>query len=325
MVKKPSAELVALLNEAVSRELQVSVQYILQYTKMEKILRKVRAENILLGKTTYEELGKKLKSMAIEEMKHAATIMERLYYLGADATSKADKVTIGSTLKDFMELGYKAEEEALALYMKIIKLAESEGDMETGQIFRKIYTDEEKHLFAFEENLNIDIKEGEGPADIESKHTKGYTPEYFALLNKAVAAEIGAIVQYTNQHEKASKLALRNRESPLEVVADANKAQVVSDMLKKFAMQEMSHLDKIAERIHLLGGDTVTVPEPLPKIGETVDDFLRNGKEGEDFAIVLYRQIVKKASEIGDTVTRRLFQGIIGEEDGHYWSFDDYF
>ncbi len=313
------------MNSGVARELQVSTQYILQHMKMEKLLRKIRAENILLETTTYEALGKLLQTMAIEEMKHAGTIMERLYFLGADATTKSDKVTIGNTLKEFMTLGFKAEEEALDLYAKTIKLAESEGDMETGEIFRKIYSDEQKHLYIFEERLKIDISEPDGPEDIESKHTKPYTADYFTLLNKAVAAEIGAIVQYTNQHEKASKLVLRSMESPLEIVVDKNKASVVSEMLKKFARQEMSHLEKIAERIFLLKGEAIAVPDPLPKVGETVDDFLRNGKEGEDYAIVLYRQIVAKAIEIGDTVTRRLFEGIIDEEDTHYWAFDDYF
>ncbi|NMC06105.1 MAG: hypothetical protein GYA24_12890 [Candidatus Lokiarchaeota archaeon] len=325
MVEKPSAELVALLNAGVARELQVSAQYILQHTKMEKLLRKVRAENILLETTTYEALGKLLKTMAIEEMKHAGTIMERLYYLGAEATTKAAPVKIGKNLKEFMSHGFEAEAEALELYMKTIKLAEGEGDMETGEIFRKIYSDELKHYHSFEERLKLDISEPEGPKDIESKHTSVYTSEYFSLLNKAVAAEIGAIVQYTNQHEKASKIALRSLETPMEVIGEKNKAAVVSEMLKKFARQEMSHLDKIAERIHLLGGDVVTTPDPLPKIGETVDDFLRNGKEGEDYAIVLYRQIIAKAIEIGDITTRKVFEGITDEEDGHYWAFDDYF
>jgi hypothetical protein len=51
---------------------------------------------------------------------------------------------------------------------------------------------------------------------------------YFALLNRAVAAEISAILQYTNQHEKASFLALLEKISALEVVTEANKANVVS-------------------------------------------------------------------------------------------------
>jgi hypothetical protein len=44
-------EYIALLNQAVRREIQVSVQYILQHAKMEKILHKIKAENLLLDKT----------------------------------------------------------------------------------------------------------------------------------------------------------------------------------------------------------------------------------------------------------------------------------
>ena len=62
---------------------------------MEKILRKVRPENILLERTTYDAIGELLKKLSIEEMKHAGQIMERIYYLGGEATTKAIKI-IGS-------------------------------------------------------------------------------------------------------------------------------------------------------------------------------------------------------------------------------------
>ncbi|MHA1712622.1 MAG: ferritin-like domain-containing protein [Candidatus Ranarchaeia archaeon] len=84
MSGKTTGELFDLLNKAVSRELQVSIQYMLQHTKMEKMLRKVRAENILLDKTAYDAIGSMLKEFAIQEMKHASQIMERIYYLGGD-------------------------------------------------------------------------------------------------------------------------------------------------------------------------------------------------------------------------------------------------
>ncbi|MHA2498840.1 MAG: hypothetical protein ACXAEL_04650, partial [Candidatus Hodarchaeales archaeon] len=78
MAVKPTTELLDLLNQAVARELQVSIQYILQHSKMEKILQRVMPENILLEKTTYDAIGDILKDFAIEEMKHAADIMERI-------------------------------------------------------------------------------------------------------------------------------------------------------------------------------------------------------------------------------------------------------
>ncbi|MHA1682296.1 MAG: ferritin-like domain-containing protein [Promethearchaeota archaeon] len=325
MTIKTSTELLELLNSAVARELQVSVQYIMQHFKMEGILRKVKAENLLLDQTTYDKIGGFLKKMAIEEMKHAARIIERIYIIGGEATTKADKPMIGNTLKDFMKYGYEAEEEALELYRKAIKEAKKVQDWQTVKMMKDIYKDEEEHLLLFEEYMNLDITEPAGPEDIETESVKVYTNEYFALLNKAVAAEISAIVQYTNQHEKASKIDLRKKDSMLEVITGSNKSGVVSDLLKRLFMQEMDHLEKICERIYLLGGECVYNPAPLPKVGATVDDFLRFGKEGEDYAIVLYRKIIAEAARIGDIVTKRIFESILEEEDEHYWALDDYF
>ncbi|NHJ85159.1 MAG: hypothetical protein FK734_06840 [Asgard group archaeon] len=320
-----SKQLMDLLNDAVARELQVSIQYILQHSKMEKILRHIKPENTLLDKTTYDAIGEELKKFAIEEMKHAGTIMERIYYLGGSATTKAAKPTIGNTLKEFATLGHKAEIEALELYRKIIDLAMKEGDWETVQIFEKIYSDEERHYFRFEEYLNLDDSEPNGPEPLPTEFRKVFSDKYFALLNKAVASEISAIIQYTNQHEKAGLLTLRKKDTALETITDNNKAKVVSEILEKIFRQEMDHLEKISERIYLLEGECVYNPDPLPKIGDTVDDFLIYDHQAEDEAIVLYRQIIAEALKIGDTVTRKIFEDIIIEEEEHYWTFDDFF
>ena len=144
------------------------------------------------------------------------------------------------------------------------------------------------------------------------------------MLNKAVAAEISAIIQYTNQHEKASLLALRKKETALEVITEANKAKVVSDLLKSIFMMEMEHLEKISERIYLLEGEAVSVPDPMPQVGETADDFLKLDHEAENYAILLYRKIIEEALKRGDTTTRHLFEGIAIQEEEHYWKFDDF-
>ena len=314
---------VSLLNQAVSREIQVSIQYMLQHTKMEKLIRKVIPENILLDKTTYEAMGKFLREFAIQEMKHAAAIMERIYYLGGEATTKSGKPSVGDTLSEFAKNGVKAEEEALVLYRKVIEAAGKNGDWETRELFEKIYAQEEAHLFKFQEYVNVK-DEPEEPEPPLSEWRKIFTDEYYALLNKAAASEISAIIQYTNQHEKASLLVLRKKEMPLEVITEANKPKVVSELLKGIFMQEMEHLEKISERIYLLEGETTTVPEPLPRIGETADDFLKFGHEAENDAIVLYRKIIEEALKRGDTATRRMFEEIIIQEEEHYWKFDDY-
>ena len=325
MSVKTTPEYLEMLNEAVAREFQVSIQYFLQHAKMEKILRKVKPENILLEKTTYDAIGEILKKFAIEEMKHAGEIMERIFYLGGEVTTKSGKPKIGDKLTDFAKFGIEAEEEALALYRKIIEKAIELGDWETRQIFERIYGEEEVHYFKFEEFLNLDDSEPDGPESLESEWTKILTDDYFELLNKAVAAEISAILQYIIQHEKASFLSLRKKNTPMEAIQDSNKTGVVSDLLKTIALQEMEHLERISERIYLLGGECVYNPDPLPKVGDTADDFLKLDHKAEDEAMVLYRQIIDEAFKRGDTTTRRIFEEIMIEEDEHYWTFDDFF
>ena len=324
MAVKPTSDYFDLLNQAVAREIQVALQYILQHGKMEKLIRKCIAENILLDKTTYDAVGKFLREIAIEEMKHAAAVMERIYYLGGEATTKSAKVTVGNSLSEFARLGVKAEEEALVLYRKIIATTEKIGDWETREMFEGIYSAEEKHMFKFQEYANMQDEVEGKPAVPLSEWRKIFTDDYYALLNKAVQAEISAILQYTNQHEKASLLALRKKDTPLEVVEETNKAAVVSKMLKEIFMAEMDHLEKISERIYLIEGEAVFTPEPLPQVGKNADDFLKLDHEAENYAIVLYRKIIAEALKVGDTKTRRLFEDIVTQEEEHYWRFDDY-
>jgi bacterioferritin len=324
MAVKITSNYIDLLNKAVEREIQVSLQYILQHAKMEKLVRKTLPENILLDKTTYDAVGKFLKEFAIVEMKHAADIIERIYYLGGQATTKASKITVGDSLSEFAKLGVKAEEEALALYQQIIETAAKFGDWETREVFEKIYGDEEGHLFKFQEYTKFPDEKDEPSKVPLPEWRKIYTDDYFTLLNKAVAAEITGIVQYTNQHEKMAFLALRMKNTALEVIQETNKTAVVSKILKGVFMQEMEHLEKISERIYLLEGECTTKPDPLPVVGETAQDFLVLDHALESQAIQLYRQIIAEALKRGDTTTRRMFEDIIIQEEEHFWTFDDY-
>ena len=108
------------------------------------------------------------------------------------------------------------------------------------------------------------------------------------------------------------------------MIKESNKTKVVSDLLKTIFLVEMEHLEKISERIYLLEGEATYNPDPLPKIGDTVDDFLKLDHEAENYAIGLYRKIIAEALKRGDTKTRSMFEGIIIQEEDHYWTFDDF-
>jgi len=324
MAVKITSDYVDMLNKAVEREIGVSLQYILQHAKMEKLVRRTIPENILLDKTTYDAVGKFLREIGIQEMKHAASIMERIYYLGGQATTKGGKPMIGDSISEFAKLGVKAEEEALMLYRQIIETAGKMGDWETRELFEKIYGEEEGHLFKFQEYTKFQDEKDEPSKVPLPEWRKIYTDDYLALLNKAVSAEITGIVQYTNQHEKAAFLELRMKNTPLEVIAETSKANIVSKILKEVFMQEMDHLEKISERIYLLEGEATYKPDPLPVVGNSAMDFLKLDHELESSAISLYRQIIAEALKRGDTTTRRMFEDIILQEENHFWTFDDF-
>lgn len=126
-----SNRLKEMLNEAIAREIQVSVQYMWQHV----MVRGINAES----------MGGVFKGISITEMKHAEAIAERLDYLGGVPTTKPTPIEIGRNTKEMLEIDKKQEEEAIALYKEIIKLAEKEGDIVTKRLFESILADEEAH------------------------------------------------------------------------------------------------------------------------------------------------------------------------------------
>lgn len=130
-----SQELLELLNQAIAREIQVSIQYMWQHIQW----RGVKAFAV----------KEEFKSISIVEMKHAEVIAERLFYLGGIPTTKPSPINVGSNLKEMLEQDVKDEENAIELYKKIISVAEKEGDVTTAEIFRDILEDEEEHHDTF--------------------------------------------------------------------------------------------------------------------------------------------------------------------------------
>ncbi len=132
---KASKQLMDLLNQAIAREIQVSVQYLWQHVQ-------------LTGVKGFAVKGE-FKKIGIQEMKHAEEIAERLVYLGGVPTTKPEPIRVGNTLKEMIQINKKDEEGAIALYRKIIGVARKEGDEVTEKMFRDILADEEEHHDTF--------------------------------------------------------------------------------------------------------------------------------------------------------------------------------
>ena len=134
-VKMASKEMLDMLNKAIARELQVTIQYMWQHVMWKG----------LKGFAVKDEL----KSVAITEMKHAEEIAERLTYLGGTPTTKPEPIFVGGSLKEMIEHNKKDEEGAIKMYKDIIKMAKDEGDEVTKRMFQKILADEEEHHDTF--------------------------------------------------------------------------------------------------------------------------------------------------------------------------------
>lgn len=133
--KKASKELLDMLNQAIAREIQVSVQYMWQHVLWTGI-KGFAVKDVF-------------KKFAIQEMKHAEAIAERLNYLGGVPTTHPTPIFVGSSLKEMIAQDKKDEEGAIALYKKIIDLSRKEGDEVTNRLFRGILADEEEHHDVF--------------------------------------------------------------------------------------------------------------------------------------------------------------------------------
>jgi bacterioferritin len=134
-----SKKIVDQLNKARARELQVVMQYMMQHYTA----------------TGVESLPviDMFKEVAVEEMKHAEALGERIDYLGGTPTKQPDPITPGKNLREMLKLDLEAEEEAITLYRYIIKLCDKEGDVTSRTMMEGILADEEDHANQFQTAL----------------------------------------------------------------------------------------------------------------------------------------------------------------------------
>jgi bacterioferritin len=127
-----NAKVIDHLNEALREELTAINQYF------------VHAE--MCHNWGYHGLGDYIKKQAIDEMKHAEELIERLLFL--DATPKMDylPLNIGQTVRDQLEGDLKLELNAVKMYNDAIAAARDAGDDASRNLFTKLLADEEEHV-----------------------------------------------------------------------------------------------------------------------------------------------------------------------------------
>jgi bacterioferritin len=121
------------------------------------------------------------------------------------------------------------------------------------------------------------------------------------MLNKAIAGELQAIIQYMWQHVQWKGI----------------EHYSVSEGMKEIAVGEMKHAEKIAERLWYLGGKPTIQPAPI-FVGNTLEEMIQFDIKAELEAISLYKEIMEVAQKEGDVATKEIFEDIEADEEEHH-------
>ena len=103
----------------------------------------------------YERLHKAIEGRAIQEMKHAESLIARILFLeGTPTVTKLNKISIGSAVEAQLKNDHAAEEIAIKGYNDGIRLAVEVGDNGTRELFESTLKDEEDHIDWLEAQLD---------------------------------------------------------------------------------------------------------------------------------------------------------------------------
>ncbi len=138
-------KVIAQLNSALSAELTAIVQYMTQ--------------SEMCQNWGYTGLGERTKVRAIEEMKHAEGLIERIIFLDSIPTVDVGlKPQLGSKVQEQLQINLKDELDAVRQYNAAVKVCVEAKDDGSKALFERRIKDEERHVDYLEAQLHS-IKE----------------------------------------------------------------------------------------------------------------------------------------------------------------------
>jgi bacterioferritin len=103
----------------------------------------------------YKELHEAIEKRAVQEMKHAESLIARILFLeGRPTVSQLNKVNVGADVAAQLANDHAAEEGAIETYNDGIRLAVEVGDNGTRELFESILKEEEEHIDWLEAQLD---------------------------------------------------------------------------------------------------------------------------------------------------------------------------
>jgi len=127
------------------------------------------------------------------------------------------------------------------------------------------------------------------------------------LLNKAVADELSAVHQYMYFHFHC----------------DDQGYDLLADLFKKTAIEEMLHIERLAERMLFIGGEVEMVASHEVEKIHDVRKMLEKGKAMEEISVIDYNRFANECSANADSASKKLFEDLVLDEERHYDQYDN--
>lgn len=127
------------------------------------------------------------------------------------------------------------------------------------------------------------------------------------LLNEAIADELSAVHQYMFFHFHC----------------DDQGYDLLAALFKRIAIEEMIHIEHLADRVLFLEGEIkMEAAESVQQITD-VKEMLAFAVKSEKDARLMYNKFAVECSNNADSSSKKLFEGLVEDEEGHYSLFDD--
>ena len=126
------------------------------------------------------------------------------------------------------------------------------------------------------------------------------------LLNRAIADELSAVHQYMYFHFYCDDLGY----------------ELLSSLFRRTAIEEMMHVETLAERILFLKGEVeMRVAHEVKKIHD-VKEMIELGAQMETHSINDYNEWALECSKNADSATKRIFESLVDDEERHFDQYD---
>ncbi len=126
------------------------------------------------------------------------------------------------------------------------------------------------------------------------------------LLNKALQDELSAVHQYMYFHFHC----------------DDQGYDILANLFKRTAIDEMLHMEKIAERILFLKGAVkLEASEPVAVI-HAVQAMLEKSAEMESGSVRDYNEWANACAAAADSQSKKLFEELVADEERHFDQWD---